>query len=278
MERAETLTAAGIPTEVLDRQALQEVEPHLNTEGYLGAAHAVEGLLNPFLFCWAYAQAARRQGALLRPRTPVTAMRVAGRRVAAVEVGRQVVRRRPGGRHVRRLDAAGWSRWRGLTRRYATPTPRHLSPSRSPSRSTTRSNWPTFYERIHGRDQAVAVGFSPDLHGALVVTEAVAKTTELHRRNSSWGLAGMAAELIRLYPALAGVRAVRAWGIPTSFTPDDEPIVGWMPERDNLFVAAAFLQTITAVPVVSEWMAQMILGESAPADLGHFAPDRFHPQ
>ena len=83
-----------------------------------------------------------------------------------------------------------------------------------------------FYERIHGRDQAVAVGFSPDPHGALIVTEAVARTGELHQRSSSWGLPGMAAELVQLYPALAGVRALRTWAIPTAFTPDDEPIVG----------------------------------------------------
>jgi glycine/D-amino acid oxidase-like deaminating enzyme len=132
-----------------------------------------------------------------------------------------------------------------------------------------------FYERIHGRDQAVAVGFSPDPHEALVVTEAVAKADELHQRSSSWGLPGMAAELLQLYPALAGVRAVRAWAIPTGFTPDDEPIVGWLPERDNLFVAASFLETITAIPVASEWIASMILGENVPVDLALFAPERF---
>jgi sarcosine oxidase subunit beta len=132
-----------------------------------------------------------------------------------------------------------------------------------------------FYERIHGRDRAVAVGFSPDPHGALIVTEAVAKTEALHRRSSAWGLAGMAAELLQLYPALAGARAVRTWAIPTAFTPDDEPIVGWLPERDNLFVAASFLETITAVPVASEWLASMILGEEVPVDLAPFAPDRF---
>jgi sarcosine oxidase subunit beta len=132
-----------------------------------------------------------------------------------------------------------------------------------------------FYERIHGQDQAVAVGFSPDPHGALIVTEAVTNTGELHRRSSSWGLGGMAAELLQLYPALGRVRAVRGWAIPTAFTPDDEPLVGWLPERDNLFVAASFLETITAVPVASEWMASMILGQSPPVDLGLFAPDRF---
>jgi len=273
-ERAKILTAAGIPTEMLDRRALQEAEPYLNTEGFLGAAYAVEGLLNPFLFCWAYAQAARRHGASLRPQSPVTALRVKGRRVTAVQAG--------GAWFEADRVALMCGAW--------TPQVARLAGAEVPIRHTHAEAFITeplslplrntieladFYERIHGRERAVAVGFSPDPHGALIVTEAVAKTDELHRRSSSWGLAGMAAELLRLYPALARARAVRSWAIPTAFTPDDEPIVGWLPERDNLFVAAAFLETITAVPVASEWMASVILGERAPLDTALFAPDRF---
>jgi glycine/D-amino acid oxidase-like deaminating enzyme len=71
------------------------------------------------------------------------------------------------------------------------------------------------------------------------------------------------------------VRVVRAWAIPTAFTPDDEPVVGWVPGRENLFVAASFMETIPAVPLVSEWMAGMILGETLPVDLSAFAPGRF---
>lgn len=272
--RAAALTAAGIPAELLDRQALREAEPHLNAAGLLGAAYAVEGLLNPFLFCRAYAQAARRRGARLRPGTPVTAMRVAGRRVTAVEAGGQWLE---AGRVA--LMCGAWLPQVARLAGAAVPI-RHThaeafitEPARPAPRHTIELA--DFYERIHGREQAVAVGFSPDPRGALIVTEAVTRTAELHRRSSAWGLAGMAAELLRLYPALAGVRAVRSWAIPTAYTPDDEPVVGWLPERDNVFAAGAFLETITAVPVISEWMAAMILGESAPADLALFAPGRF---
>jgi sarcosine oxidase subunit beta len=272
--RAAILTAAGIPTELLDLRALQEAEPHLNAEGFLGAAYAVEGLLNPFLFCRAYARAAHRHGTVLRPHTPVTRICVEGRRVTAVEAGNewfeseQLV-----------LMCGAW-----------TPQVARLAGVDVPVRNTHAEAFVTepvsltlkhtveladFYERIHGLEQAVAVGFSPDPRGALIVTEAVTRTEELHCRSSSWGLAGMAAGLLRLYPALAHVRALRAWGIPVSFTADEEPIVGWVPERDNLFVAAAFMQTITTVPVISEWMANMILGEVLPIDLALFAPDRF---
>jgi sarcosine oxidase subunit beta len=273
-ERATVLSAAGIPTEVLDRQALEEAEPYLNAEGFVGAAHAVEGLLNPFLFCWAYARAARRHGAQLRPRTPVTAMRVQGQRVMAVQAGGEWFE----ADRVAIMAGAWTPQVAGLAGASVPLDHTHAEafitePVALPLHNTIEMA--DFYERIHGRKQAVAVGFSPDPHGALIVTEAVTQTRELHHRSSSWGLAGMAAELTQLCPALAGVRALRGWAIPTAFTPDDEPIVGWLPELDNLFVAAAFLETITAVPVASGWMAGMIVGQSPPVDLGPFAPDRF---
>jgi sarcosine oxidase subunit beta len=273
-ERARVLTAAGIPTQLLDRPALQEAEPHLNTEGFMGAAYAVEGLLNPFLFCWAYAQAARRHGALLRPQTSVTDLRVEGRRVTAVQAGGDWLE----AGHVVLMCGAWTPQVARLVGAEVPVSHTHAEafitePVSLPLHNTIELA--DFYERIHGRDRAVAVGFSPDPYGALIVTQAVTKTGELHCRSSAWGLSGMAAELLQLYPALAGVRALRTWAIPTAFTPDDEPIVGWLPERDNLFVAAAFLETITVVPVVSDWMASMILGGAPPADLTLYAPDRF---
>lgn len=272
--RAAQLTAAGLPTKMLDQAALAEAEPYLNVDGFLGAAYALEGLLNPFRFCAAYARAARRQGAKLRPRTPVMALRVAGARVMAVETGAECF-------EADRVAVMCGAWTAQVALRAGVDLPVHhthaealvTEPVALPLNNTIELA--SFYETIHGKDRAVSVGFSRDSHGALVVTEAVTKTLELHRRSSAWGLAGMAAELLQLYPALRGVRVVRGWAIPTPFSPDDEPLVGWAPGRDNLFVAAAFMQTITAVPLISDWMAAMILGEAPPADLNLFAPDRF---
>jgi sarcosine oxidase, subunit beta len=272
--RAAQLTSIGIPTEMLDQAALRKAEPHLNTAGFLGAAYAVEGQLNPFLFCTAYAQAARRRGARLLPRTPVTAMRVTGARVVAVQAGGEWFE---GG-----CVAVMCGAWTAPVVRLAgVDVPiRHThaealvtEPVTLPLNHTIELA--NFYETIHGKERAVSVGFHRDSRGALVVTEAVTKTTELHQRSSAWGLAGMAADLLRLYPALAGVRVVRAWAVPTAFTPDDEPLIGWVPGRHNLFVAAAFLETITVVPLMSDWMAGMILGEVPPVDMGLYAADRF---
>jgi sarcosine oxidase subunit beta len=253
---------------------LQAAEPHLTTSGFLGAAYSLEGLLNPFLFCWAYARAARRLGAELRPWTPVTGMTVKGSKVVGVQAN--------GERYIADRVAIMCGAW--------TPKVAALAGAQVPIRHTHAEAFVTepvplplhhtigmadFYETIHGKQRAVSVGFSPDRHGALVVAEAVTQTPELHRRTSAWGLSGMAADLLKLYPALTATRVVRAWGVPTPFTPDDEPIVGWLPGWHNLFVAAGFLLTIPIIPILCDWMAKMILGQAPPVDLGLFAPDRF---
>lgn len=272
--RAAILSASGIPTELVSLADLHAAEPNLDTDGFLGAAYSLEGLLNPFLFCWAYARAARRLGAELRPHTPVEALEVDGDRIEAVVAGGT---RLAAGRVV--IACGPWT----------APVAR-LAGVELPIRHTHAEAFVTeplppvlhntigladFYETIHRKAQAVSVGVSPESNGTLVVTEAVTRTDELHNRSSAWGLPGMAADLVQLLPVLAKARAVRTWGIPTPFTPDDEPLIGWVPQRTNLFVAAGFLLTITALPVLSEWMARMILGEALPVSLEAYSPARF---
>ena len=46
-KRSSILTDAGIPTEVVDRKALEIAEPQLNTAGLIGAVYTREGMLNP---------------------------------------------------------------------------------------------------------------------------------------------------------------------------------------------------------------------------------------
>ena len=68
---------------------------------------------------------------------------------------------------------------------------------------------------------------------------------------------------------------MRAWGRPTPFTPDGNPVVGWVKPYENLFVGSGFIQTMTVTPVMSEWMAAMILEKDIPIDFSMYTPDRF---
>jgi sarcosine oxidase subunit beta len=132
-----------------------------------------------------------------------------------------------------------------------------------------------FYDTIHGKKRAVAIGVHPELDGSVDISESVTQTHFRKKNVSAWGVTALSKTLIDLYPFMAKVRVVRSWGRPTSFTPDEEPLIGWLPQVDNLFVAGSLVETITAVPVISEWIAAMILGKNVPHSLEQFSPARF---
>ena len=132
-----------------------------------------------------------------------------------------------------------------------------------------------FYETIHNEKRAVSVGVGQQKNGTLLITEAVEMLPRIHRSNSGWGMPGIARDFLSLFPSLSNVRVLRAWAAPSPFLPDEHPAIGWVPGLENLFVATCFHLTITTIPVMSELVADMILGQSMPSILEKFSPARF---
>ncbi|RPI82837.1 MAG: FAD-binding oxidoreductase [Chloroflexi bacterium] len=273
-ERAAILTPAGIPTEVIDRNSLRELEPNMNTNGLLGAAYSSEGMLNPLKFTRAYARAAERHGAVICGNSPVTGMEVQNRRVTAVKTAKETF-----SAGTVAVMAGAWEA--EVTRMAGVEVPiRHTHAEAMitepvPELVFNNVEISDFYETIHGKMKAVAIGVHPEPNGTLDITEAVTKTSELHRRVSAWGMTAIASEMVKLYPFLKKVRIIRTWGRPTSFTPDEEPLVGWIPQLDNIYVASSLVETITTVPLISEWMAMMIRGQVPPFPMDLYSPSRF---
>jgi sarcosine oxidase subunit beta len=273
-ERSSILTSAGIPTEVIDQASLQKAEPNMNTAGLLGAAYSVEGMLDPLRFTRAYAKAARRYGAEIRGKSAVVGMEVKNRRITSIKTARDTF-----SADKIAVMAGAWEPV--LTRMAGVDVPIHhthaeaLVTERIPAMIFNNIELSDFYETIHGKQKAVAIGVHPEPNGSVDVTEAVTRTDELHRRVSVWGLTAVARDLVQLFPFLAKVRIVRSWGRPTSFTPDEEPLIGWTPQLDNLYLATSMVETITTVPLLSEWMAMAIQGQIPPFSLEAYSPARF---
>jgi glycine/D-amino acid oxidase-like deaminating enzyme len=274
LERSSYLTSAGIPTEVIDQAALREAEPNLQLDRVYGAVHSIEGRIDPLRFIHAYARAAVRAGAEVRRHEPVVAMQVEGNRIVSVQTPRASYA--PG---TVAVMAGAWET--AVTRLAGVELPiRHAHAETYvtepiPPRIFHNIGLSDSYETIHGKPKAVTIGIHPELNGTLAIAESVTRTPELHRRVSSWALSAISTDLVKLYPFLARVRVVRSWGRPTSFTPDEEPLVGWVPGLDNLFVATSLMETITVVPLLAEWMAGMLRGQQPPLGLDLYAPARF---
>jgi sarcosine oxidase subunit beta len=273
-ERSQILSSHGIPTEIIDRENLQKAEPNLNTENVLGAAYSVEGMLNPLRFTHAYTGAATRQGAILLRNSEVIGMEVHKRKVTLVKTASEDY-----SAGTVAVMAGAWEQ--PVTRMAGVEVP--VRPTHAESFITEPISPVVFhnigmadsYEIINEKEKACAMGIFPEPNGTLDIAEAVTQTDELHQRTSAWGTCAMAAELIKLYPILEKVRMIRTWGRPTSFTPDGEPLVGWVPQLDNMYVATSLFETITAVPVLSQWMAMMIQGQTPPESLDLYSPARF---
>jgi sarcosine oxidase subunit beta len=273
-ERSSILTSAGIPTEVIDRASLQKAEPNMNTSGVLGAAYSLEGMLNPLKFTRAYANAAARYGAKIQGHSAVVSMEVQGCKITAVKTASDTF--------LADKVAVMTGAWLAVTARMA-GVELPIRSTHAESLITESIHHMIFnnigfsdsYEIINGKSRAVAIGVHPELNGSLDIAEAVTQTDELHHGVSAWGISAMSKELIKLFPFLEKVRVMRSWGRPTSFAPDEEPLVGWVPQLDNMYVATSLVETITAVPLLSEWMAKMIQGQTLPVSLDLYSPARF---
>jgi len=267
------LVGKGVSAEMLDQKALREAEPLLKADKFIGAAWCSEGHLNPLKYCHAFARAARRHGATLRQHAPVIALETQGEKVTAVHT--------PHNRYAAKIALVTAGAWTGKVLQKAglslpvqfTHAEAIISEALSP---TIRNHvgLADFYDTIHNEAQAVSVGVAQQKTGTLLITEAVEMTPTIHRRNSVWGIPGIARDLLELFPSLADARIVRAWAAPSPFLPDEHPAIGWMPDLDNLFVATCFHLTITTIPIISEWIAELVLGEALGA-LAEFNPARF---
>lgn len=273
-EKVAQLVERGVPAAMLDLHEVAAREPALEASGFRGAAWCLEGHLNPFAFCQAYAAAARRHGAVLREQTPVVGFVREGARITAVQTPDAVF-----AAGAVMVAAGAWTdkvlRQAGASLPVQHTHAEAMISERLPPILHHHVGLADFYETIHGEAQAVSVGIAQQAAGTLLVTEAVEMGAELHRRNSHWGVPGMARDLLQLFPGLAGVRILRTWAAPSPFLPDEQPAIGWIPGLDNLFAGTCFHLTITTIPVLSEMMSAMILRRQLYPELAPFDPGRF---
>lgn len=276
VEQIAYLQQRGVMAAMLDPADLAAAEPLLRGDRFRGAAWCLEGHLNPLKLIRAYAVAARRLGARLRPHTPATGFQVTGGRVTGVKTAAGLL---SAGAVL--VTAGAW------TGDLLAAAGGHLPVQFTHAEALISEPLPPllhhhigladFYETIHTAERAVSIGVAQQMSGALLVTEAVQRTRTIHRTNSGWGIPALARDLLTLFPALAQARLLRAWAASSPFLPDELPAIGWAPGLDNLFVAACFLLTIPTLPVLSEAIAAALLSQPCPVDLSAFHPARFPP-
>ncbi len=196
------LAERGIPAAMWDAQTLKEAEPAVRTDDLMGAAWCLEGHVNPLKYCWAYARAARRFGAEIHTQEPVICIERDGERITGVRTQQGFY----GAGQV--LVAAGaWTakvlRTVDVELPLKSTNAMAMISEKLPPVLNNHVGVGNFYETIHKKAKAVALGVLQFQNGSLYIAEAVEMGTMVRMEATPWGPPGMAQVLLDRVPAFA---------------------------------------------------------------------------
>ncbi|WP_422770030.1 NAD(P)/FAD-dependent oxidoreductase [Plantactinospora sp. WMMC1484] len=275
---AEAQAAAGVLVETLDPLGVCDREPAITPELAGGLFYPQDMQLMPAKATVALLAAAREHGAEVRLRTEVTGVRRDGAgRVVGVRTDAGPVS--AGGV----VNAAGaWAgRFAGLA---GTPVP--VVPRRGFVLVTEPVVPPMVRHKVYSADYLANVaGGGAGLQTSTVVegtpagTILIGATRELvdfDRRYHAEAVRRLAHGAVRLFPALAEIRAMRVYHGFRPFSPDHLPVIGADPRAPGLVHAHGHEGAgIGLAAATGHLVAQVVLGETPDLPLGPFDPARF---
>jgi len=215
----------GVPTRFVHAAELGARVPQLNTAGIVGAIHdPTAGVSRHDALVWGYANGASRLGVHIHPETTVVGMELTGDRITALKTSRGRVEAEivvncagSGSKEVGTMAGVELpTRPLTLEMFVTEPFAAYLDPIVSIIEDQA-------YIFQTSRGEFVG-GAEPVGH----LNQALASTSPALRQS--------AAALVRLFPRLAGVNMLRAWGGVIDMTPDGAGIVGAVEERPGFFL------------------------------------------
>lgn len=249
----------GVPTKWVEGDELRALEPGLSAQ-VLGASFS-RGELNvdPGRVTRAFAFAAKAGGADLRTQTMLTGFHGRGSRITGVstnvgEISADCVV----------LAAGPWTEVLSLRLGAKVPTP----PMRG---QMIAYNSTEIRHAIWGED-----GYLVPKAGGLLYAGATVEDVGFRKRTTPRALAALRRMATALVPSLRTVKVASEWAGLRPGSPDDLPIIGQLPGRENVYVASGhFRNGILLAPITGKLMSQLILNGRTEMPLAPFSPARF---
>jgi sarcosine oxidase subunit beta len=256
----------GIVTELLDEVEAHAALPALGPTVRAVTWCAEDGYANPLLATAAYIEAARRHGAQVHPRRPITALRRASSGWRATAGDQQV--------HVGAVvNAAGpWlSEITALT-----GVALQMAPLAIQMHATVRTK-PVLRNLVQHIGEGLSI--KQVASGTVLIGggwPSRAMTGAGRTAASADSIFGNAAQAVRILPFLGSLRLLRAWAGPLAATPDEMPIVGAVPGLDDFYLAGC-TYSFTFAPLWGATLADLVEGHRPPVDLAGIEPGRLVP-
>lgn len=272
---AETQRAAGVRAEAMDSAALTAAEPFLTERRTAAVHYPDDAQVQPAGAATALLADALRAGARLRTGREVRGAVVRGGRLTAVRTADGPVAADVF------VNAAG--PWSGeVARRLGVPL--DIRPRRGEVLVTTPLP-PTVFHKVYDADYVGAVGSGAgDLQTSAVVESTRAGSVLLGSSRRRVGfddrlrpevLSAIAAKALRLFPSLAGVHVMRAYGGFRPYVPDHLPVIGADPRLPGLWHATGHEGAGIGLSVgTARLVSQMLTDSQTAIDARPFRVDR----
>jgi sarcosine oxidase subunit beta len=269
-EVVETGTRAGIEMRFLDSNAaIREIAPALATDLPAASWCPTDGHANPTKTVQAFADAARRAGAVIRTNTPVRALRHEGSRITGVEIEGEVLEAgvvivAAGVYTLRLLAPLGIEPPIAITQVPAVqtiPMPPTLAPVLGQAGGGV-----ALRQQVSGhfRITGIAELWDGEHHGRDSVQPRLKQVQDL------------VAAAARVVPALADARVNTTWGGLIDKTIDALPVIERAPEYDNLIYATGFSgHGFCLGPVTGEILADLAVEGTTSHPIAPFSRARF---
>ncbi|PKN85977.1 MAG: hypothetical protein CVU46_09330 [Chloroflexi bacterium HGW-Chloroflexi-8] len=270
------LNRLDIPAKMMDAKELLKIEPNINTKNCLGAAFSQEGHLNSFKLCFGFAHAAKKKGAKFLINSRVTGFIRKGTRIIGLQVGQSNYY----GDSIL-LATGAWTAQIAEMIGQAVPIlhthAEAIVCEPIPKIINHHIGVSGFYETVHGSQRSVTLGVGQHSNGSLIISNAIQPEERINLRSSSWGMPAIVEAFLNIFPQLGNLRVLRTWAAPSPFSADHLPIIGRLPDFDNVFIAAGFHLAIPTIPLLAEEIAKSLteLDFRESSLLSPFSPNRF---
>lgn len=276
-EKVAQMRKIGFAAELIDPAYLHKIEPKITLENCLGAALSTEGHINPFKFGFGYFKAAREMSAKFSPHQEVIGFEIKNQKISTV-ITRQA--KYYGGTII--LATGAWTKH--VAKYLSIKLPIYYTKAEAivsePIVKVLNHHIGTtgFYKSVHGDDKTVTLGVGQHRNGCLLISNAITPSSSIDRTSTSWGMPAISHQFSKLLPSCNNFNIMRTWSAPSPFASDYLPVVGWLPQFDNVFIAAAFHLAIPTIPIFSEKITSQVMGSenrSTAEFLAPFSPARF---
>ena len=270
--------AIGLEVHLLDQEQLRQKEPGLSGR-IIGAAYSpLDAKINPIHLTLGFALAAKKLGARILTRTPVTEFLVKNNRVTGVVTPRGPI---PADRVVNATGAAAGN----VSRMIGIEMP--VIPRRGQI-AVTHAGPPVLHHCLISAGY-IAAKYNPELARtagqgiSMEQTETgnllLGSTREFAGFDTGNTLAAIRKIITQAaarLPALASFQIIRTFAGLRPWTPDGLPILGPVSRLENFVMAAGHEgDGIALAAITGELMADLLLDRKPAIPLDRFSPDRF---